>query len=501
MVHQFTMSNRHQELDSLEQTDSGKDFSNPESGREMTVTIQMIDIGTPCRETISFMYNLVRVSILSVSRVGMKCADLGARGYMVQFLGIRSIMEILNIGRIEKAGLDFQENNFWNSSDTYDIVMGMDWLSKYHARIICDEKVVHIPINGETLIIRVMEKKSDEKRLEDIPVVREFPEVFSEDLPGLPLIRQVEFQIDLILRTAPIARAPYRLAPLEMQELSNQLQELSDQGFIRPSTSPWGAPVMFVKNKDESFIMCIDYRELNKLTVKNRYPLPRIDDLFDQLQGSSVYSKIDLRSGYHQLRVRDEDIPKTAFRTRYEHYEFQVMPFDLTNAPAVFMDLMNHTSNLQTKLERTKERFENCIIKKENKYAKLWNNWFKKCEECKYDKISYDKAYNDMQQKIEQLQAQLGDQKGKRKDTPCVSNTLDPLSQKLENENMELEFQVLNYAKENAHLKTTYKNMFDSIKVTRAQTKAIIDSLQEKLHDTIYENAKLRAQLFDKVSE
>ncbi|GJU95793.1 putative reverse transcriptase domain-containing protein [Tanacetum coccineum] len=227
--------------------------------------------------------------------------------------------------------------------DSFNVVIGMDWLSKHHARIICDEKVVHIPIDGETLIIRaqVMEKKSDEKRLEDIPVVREFPEVFPEDLPGLPPVRQVEFQIDLTPGAMPVARAPYRLAPLEMHELSNQLQELADRGFIRPSTSPWGAPVLFVKKKDGSFRMCIDYRELNKLTIKNRYPLPRIDDLFDQLQGSSVYSKIDLRSGYHQLRVRDEDIPKTAFRTRYGHYEFQVMPFGLTNAPAVFMDLMN----------------------------------------------------------------------------------------------------------------------------------------------------------------
>ncbi|GJX80169.1 putative reverse transcriptase domain-containing protein [Tanacetum coccineum] len=227
---------------------------------------------------------------------------------------------------------------------SFDVVIGMDWLSKYHAKILCDEKVVHIPINGETLIIRVqvMEKKSDEKRLEDIPVVREFPEVFPEDLPGLPPVRQVEFQIDLIPGATPVARAPYRLAPSEMQELSNQLQELADRGFIRPSTSPWGALVLFVKKKDGSFRMCIDYRELNKLTIKNRYPLPRIDDLFDQLQGSSVYSKINLRSGYHQLRVRDEDIPKTAFRTRYGHYEFQVMPFGLTYAPAVFMDLINH---------------------------------------------------------------------------------------------------------------------------------------------------------------
>ncbi|GKF29204.1 putative reverse transcriptase domain-containing protein, partial [Tanacetum coccineum] len=184
---------------------------------------------------------------------------------------------------------------------SFDVVIGMDWLSKYHARIIYDEKVVHIPIDGETLIIQV---------------VREFLKVFPENLPGLPSVRQVEFQIDLIPGAAPVARAPYRLAPSEIQELPDQLQELADQGFIRPSTSPWGAPVLFVKKKDGSFRMCIDYRELNKLTVKNRYPLPRIDDLFDQLQGSSVYSKIDLRSGCHQLRVRDGDIPKTAFRTR-----------------------------------------------------------------------------------------------------------------------------------------------------------------------------------------
>ncbi|GKB80525.1 putative reverse transcriptase domain-containing protein [Tanacetum coccineum] len=195
---------------------------------------------------------------------------------------------------------------------SFDVVIGMDCLSKYHARIIFDEKVVHIPI--DVFIAKVMEKKSEEKRLEDIPVVREFPEVFPKDLPGLPQIRQ---------------------------ELSDQLQELADQGFIRPSTSPWGAPVLFVKKKDGSFRMYIDYRELNKLTVKNRYPLPRIDNLFDQLQCSSTYSKINLRSGYHQLRVRDEDIPKTAFRTRYGHYEFQVMPFGLTNTPAVIMDLMN----------------------------------------------------------------------------------------------------------------------------------------------------------------
>ncbi|GJX37096.1 putative reverse transcriptase domain-containing protein [Tanacetum coccineum] len=262
---------------------------------------------------------------------------------------------------------------------SFDVIIGMDWLAKNHAVIVCDEKIVRIPYGNEILIVqgdkgakekksklsiiscekaqKYIEKgcqlflaqvtvkenkdKSEEKRLEDVPTVQDFPEVFPEDLPGLPPTRQVEFQIDLVPGAAPVARAPYRLAPSEMEELSTQLQELSDKGFIRPSSSPWGAPVLFVKKKDGSFRMCIDYRELNKLTVKNRYPLPRIDDLFDQLQGSSVYSKIDLRSGYHQLRVRNEDIPKTAFRTRYGHYEFQVMPFGLTNAPAVFMDLMN----------------------------------------------------------------------------------------------------------------------------------------------------------------
>ncbi|GJW03457.1 putative nucleotidyltransferase, ribonuclease H [Tanacetum coccineum] len=232
-----------------------------------------------------------------------------------------------------------------------------------------------------------------ESRIEDVPVARDFPEVFPKDLLGLPPTRQVEFHIELITRAAPVARAPYRLAPAEMKELAEQLKELSDKGFIRPSSSPWGAPILFVKKKDGSFRMCIDYRELNKLTMKNRYPLPRIDDLFDQLQGSSIYLKIDLRSGYHQLRVREEDIPKPTFRTRYRHYEFQVMPFGLTNAPAVFMDLMNrackpyldkfvivfiddiliYSRNEKEYEEHLKTILE--LLKKEELYAK-----FSKCE-------------------------------------------------------------------------------------------------------------------------
>ena len=177
--------------------------------------------------------------------------------------------------------------------------------------------------------------------LGDIPVVRDYSDVFPDDLPGLAPDREIEFNIDLLPGTNPISIAPYRMAPTELKELKEQLQELLDKGLIRPSNSPWGAPVLFVKKKDGTMRMCIDYRQLNKVTIKNRYPLPRIYDLFDQLQGASHFSKIDLRSGYHQLKIRREDIPKTAFRTRYGHYEFLVLPFGLTNAPAAFMDLMN----------------------------------------------------------------------------------------------------------------------------------------------------------------
>ncbi|GJX13970.1 putative reverse transcriptase domain-containing protein [Tanacetum coccineum] len=266
---------------------------------------------------------------------------------------------------------------------SFDVIVGMDWLAKYHAIIDCAEKIVRIPWGNETLIVhgdgssrgngtrlniisctkthkyllkghhvflahvttKEIEDKSGEKRLEDVPIVRDFPKVFPEDLPGLPPTRQVEFQIDLVPGVAPVARAPYRLAPSEMKELSEQLQELSDKGFIRPSSSPWGAPVLFVKKKDGSFRMCIDYRELNKLTVKNRYPLPRIDDLFDQLQGSSVYSKIDLRRLIMQL-----DVPSDAIRVRI-------------NAPA---NKKEHEEHLKAILE---------LLKKEELYAK-----FSKCE-------------------------------------------------------------------------------------------------------------------------
>uniref|UniRef100_A0A2N9I7U4 RNA-directed DNA polymerase n=1 Tax=Fagus sylvatica TaxID=28930 RepID=A0A2N9I7U4_FAGSY len=215
----------------------------------------------------------------------------------------------------------------------FDVILGMNWLAAYHASVWI--------VLRRRLCLGLQICKRRNWRIEDIPVVREFPDVFPEDLPGLPPDREVEFSIDLVPGTAPISKAPYRMAPAELKELKGQLEELLDKGFIRPSASPWGAPVLFVKKKDGSMRLCIDYRELNRVTIKNKYPLPRIDDLFDQLQGAQVFSKIDLRSGYHQLKIKSEDIPKTAFRTRYGHYEFLVMPFGLTNAPAVFMDLMN----------------------------------------------------------------------------------------------------------------------------------------------------------------
>ncbi|XP_042466024.1 uncharacterized protein LOC122048535 [Zingiber officinale] len=254
----------------------------------------------------------------------------------------------------------------------FDIILGMDWLAMNHATVDCGARVVTFRPPGlsswvffgtrsdriavisamqarrllaqgcQGYLLSMVKAGSDVlPQLSDVAIVREFPDVFPDELPGLPPKRQVEFTIELVPGTAPVSRTPYRMAPKELEELKVQLQELLDRGFIRPSVSPWGAPVLFVKKKDGSLRLCIDYRQLNAVTIKNKYPLPRIEDLFDQLKDTCVYSKIDLRSGYHQLRVGDADIPKTAFRTRYGHYEFLEMPFGLTNAPAVFMDLMN----------------------------------------------------------------------------------------------------------------------------------------------------------------
>ncbi|XP_070679270.1 uncharacterized protein [Malus domestica] len=254
----------------------------------------------------------------------------------------------------------------------FDVILGADWLHHNRAHIDCYGKSVtfyrpglpEVTFVGERSGVRhgVISAMRARKLLskgcqgylahvvlndvaptsiEEVGVVRHYPDVFPDDLPGLPPDREVEFSIDLLPGTDPISLTPYRMAPAELRELKIQLQELLDKGFIQPSSSPWGAPVLFVKKKDGTLRLCIDYRQLNRVTIKNRYPLPRIDDLFDQLKGACVFSKIDLRSGYYQLKIKEDDVPKTAFRTRYGHYEFLVMPFGLTNAPAAFMRLMN----------------------------------------------------------------------------------------------------------------------------------------------------------------
>ncbi|GKC50795.1 putative reverse transcriptase domain-containing protein, partial [Tanacetum coccineum] len=220
------------------------------------------------------------VTCLEPSDLGFRYEIEIASGQLVE------IDKVIKGCKLEIEGHVFDIDLIPFGHGSFDIIIGMDWLSNYKAGIICHEKV-------------------SDKKQEEVVVVRDFPEVFPDDLSGLPPIREIEFRIELIPGATPVAKSPYRLAPSEMEELSGQLKELQDKGFIRPSSSLWGAPVLFVRKKDGSFRMCIDYRELNKLTVKNRYPLPRIDDLFDQQQGSQFFSKIDLRSGYHQLRVHE----------------------------------------------------------------------------------------------------------------------------------------------------------------------------------------------------
>ncbi|KAK9932538.1 hypothetical protein M0R45_019772 [Rubus argutus] len=372
-----------------------------------------------------------------VALLGLTPRHLVKPLYFTSPLGVSAILDLVcDACSIVICGRDFLADLIVLPDNTYDVILGVNWLRLNHAKIDCFEMADTALRLG---FLAVVESVSSTAVLADIAVVSEYSDVFQE-IPRLPPRRVVDFAIDVIPGTGPVSRAPYRMAPVELKDLKTQIDELLQQGFIRPSTSPWGAPVLFVKKKDNSLRLCdiglgevvLDgggadlglelcnvYGEEIMLTVNwvycrftvwlmrtgqrrhgdeaemvkagtlrrigmqpyvkttkkiqnwlldigpvqiinfggpylfrkpldpaNRYPLPRIDDLFNQLREAIVFSKIDLRSGYHQLRVKEQDISKTAFRTRYGHYEFVVMPFGLTNAPAAFMDLMNRVFNL-----------------------------------------------------------------------------------------------------------------------------------------------------------
>jgi len=231
-----------------------------------------------------------------------------------------------------------------------DVILGLDWMKKHSTDIKCKEKVVALTTpKGERISVDValhappvatVNQLNDDVDPQDL-VVNEFPNVFLDELLGMPPDRDIEFITELLPGTAPIAKRPYRMVVNELEELKKQIKELQDKWFIRPSSSPWGAPVIFVDKKDGSQRMSVNYHSLNELTIKNKYPLPRIDDLFDELRGACVFSKIDLCSRYHQLKIRNADIPKTAFTTRYRMYEYIVMSFGLTSALVYFMYMMN----------------------------------------------------------------------------------------------------------------------------------------------------------------
>jgi hypothetical protein len=248
-------------------------------------------------------------------------------------------------------GVEFIANLIVLESKGIDVILGMDWLSKYKWMINCAKKAVRLTTSRGKEVEYVAENLVTDKSASniivlnhldaastlDIRTVSKFPDVFPEELPGMP----PDCEIELVPGTAPIFKRPYRMAANQLVELKEQLQELLDKWYIRPSASPWGAPVIFVPKKDGTQRMCVDYHSLNEVTIKNKYHLSRIDDLFDQLKGAYVFSKIDLRSRYQQLKIRATDIPKTVFITRYGLYEYTVMSFGLTNAPAYFIYLMN----------------------------------------------------------------------------------------------------------------------------------------------------------------
>jgi hypothetical protein len=250
---------------------------------------------------------------------------------------------------LELSGRIFSTNFIILSGQGIDIILGMSWMKAHRAVLDIASRLVHLdsPVYGKVILhlLAISHIKASlhhlvKLKLEDIHVIREYPEVFPDELGGMPLERAIEFKIELQPGTAPVAKAPYKMSPVEMKELKVQLQGLLDKGYIHLSTSPWGYLALFIEKKDKELRLCVDYQPLNAVTINNKYPLPRIAILFDQLAGDQVFSNIDLRSGYHQIKIHAEDTPKTTFTMRYGHYEYLIMSFGLTNASAHFMNLM-----------------------------------------------------------------------------------------------------------------------------------------------------------------
>jgi hypothetical protein len=257
---------------------------------------------------------------------------------------------IVQKASLELSGSIFSTNLIILSGQGIDVIIGMSWMKLRKAALDIVDRLIHLdsPVYGKVTLhlpaishIKSSLHHVAELKLEDIHVIREFLDVFLDNLPRMPLEKAIEFKIELQPGTAPIAKAPYKMSSMELKELKIQLQGLLDKGYIRPIISPWGCSVLFVEKKDKELRLCVDYHLLNAVTIKNKYPLPRNDILFDQLAGAQVFSKIDLHSGYHQIKIHVEDIPKTTFTTRYGLFKYLVMSFGLTNAPAHFMYLMN----------------------------------------------------------------------------------------------------------------------------------------------------------------
>jgi hypothetical protein len=243
-------------------------------------------------------------------------------------------------------GVNFLANLIILDSKGIDIILGTDWLRKYDRVILCVRLTTKHGTTVEFSAIMTTDQTSmlnqvHGNSLEEIWVVQEYPDIFPKELPGMPPDRDIKFIIDLLLGTLPISKRPNRMPRNVLVELKKQIAELQSKRFIHPSSSPWGAPVLFVEKKDGTRRMWVDYRSLNEVTIKNKYPLPWIEDLFDQMKGVIIFSKIDWRSGYHQLKIRESDMLKTTFRIRYGLYEYTVMSFGLTNAPTYYMYLMN----------------------------------------------------------------------------------------------------------------------------------------------------------------